>query len=224
MPSYKIAGSKWCWAQVQTSPNLRGAWIHIPTLGLGSASKSRSHNLLGKGRPMNCPLIAHWRAAKAACCWTRLLCLPCIASKGAEVKPFFDPAILILAFGLRRTHPFLTWCFNFRIFLLFLPSHQLGQWTEPPGRQKPSPGTVASLGAAQGPGRAEHWQGKPCTFPWHYPALERAQQCLCQPCCATTKLQQVLGDHWHLPAMAGQSFGVKLSHEIWTGNHLHWEW
>lgn len=108
---------------------------------------------------MNCPLH-YWEAAKAACCWTHLLCLPCTARKGVEVKPFFNPGMLISVFGLKRTHPSLIWCFNFRIFLLLLPFHRWGQWTEPPGRQKPSPRTVGSLGAAQGPGRAGALAGK----------------------------------------------------------------
>lgn len=53
MPSYKMSGSKWSWAQVQTSPNFRGAWIHIPTLALplklsSSLRKSQSHELSTK--------------------------------------------------------------------------------------------------------------------------------------------------------------------------------
>lgn len=94
----------------------------------------------GKADPWTVPTLP--RAAKAARCWTHLLCLPCIASKGVEVKPFFNPEMLILAFGLRRTHPSSIQCYNFRIFLFLLPFHWSGQWTEPPGRQKSSPRTV----------------------------------------------------------------------------------
>lgn len=209
MPSYKIFGSKWSWAQVQTSPNLRGTWIHTPTLGLGSASKSSSHNLLGKYRPMNCPLH-YWGAVKAACCWTHLLCLPCTASKGVEVTPFFNPGMLIAAFGLRRTYPSLIWCSNFRIFLLPLAFHWLGQWTEPPGRQKPSPRTMRSLGAAQGPGRAGALAGKALDVLLHYPALGLAQQCLCQPGCATTEPQQSLGSL--APACHGLGSGSAIKY------------
>lgn len=196
MPSYKIAGSKWSWTQVQTSPSLRGTWIHIPTLGLGSASKSSSRNLLGKVRPMNCPL-SHWRAARAACCWTHLLCLPCIASKGVKVKPFFNPGMLILAFGLRRTHPSLIWYFNSRIFLLLLPFHRLGQWTETPGRQKPSPRSVVPLGAAQGQGRAGALAGKALPVLLASPSTrsDAAASVSAWPC----HHRVTSGERWHLP-------------------------